>query len=101
MERNRDTGVRMDAVTFGVERRFYRGKVARPKSEHGRRTLRLTRSMTQTLWLRRRSRPRPDDLVWTTARGGCRGYEAMRAARVHEHSPRHEHSPTTQYVPSL
>ena len=53
--------------TFKVTRRLYRGRVAPPKSKYGRRTIRLTSSMAQSLWVLRGD---PDELVFTGARGG-------------------------------
>jgi integrase len=56
--------------TLRVERRFYRGKVGRPKSAYGRRTLALTPGLVQQLWLRwAEEKPDPEELVFTSERG--------------------------------
>jgi integrase len=79
-----DTGVRigeavelrwrdldLGAGTVRVERQFYKGKIRRPKSRFGRRTLRLTSNLARELWtLRKDTRAGDDDLVFTAQRGG-------------------------------
>jgi integrase len=52
---------------FEVRRRFYRGKVGRPKSRFGRRTLRLTPATANALARRRGD---GEALVFTAGRGG-------------------------------
>jgi integrase len=63
--------IRWGDVDFGtntvkVARRFYRGKVAPPKSKYGRRSVRLAPSLSRTLWP---SQGAPDELVFTSAKG--------------------------------
>lgn len=79
-----DTGVRigeaielrwrdldLGARTVRVERQFYKGKIRRPKSRFGRRTLRLTPELARDLWtLRKETRAADEDLVFTAQRGG-------------------------------
>jgi integrase len=52
--------------SFKVSRRIYRGRVAPPKSKYGRRTIRLTPTMAQPLWVLRGD---PDELVFTGSQG--------------------------------
>lgn len=52
--------------TFKVSRRFYRGRVAPPKSKYGRRTIRLAPALSRALWPLQGT---PDDLVFTSAKG--------------------------------
>jgi integrase len=54
------------AVRFTVTRRFYRGKVAPPKSKYGRRAIRLTPALAKALWPLQGG---PDDLVFTSSNG--------------------------------
>jgi integrase len=55
--------------TLHVRRRFYRGRVARPKGRKTRR-LRLTPEMSQALWaLRKDTRAADDDLVFVSDKG--------------------------------
>jgi integrase len=63
--------VELGAGTVRIERKFYRGRVGRPKSRFGRRTLRLTPELSKRLWaLRKETRAREEDLVFTAERGG-------------------------------
>jgi integrase len=56
--------------TVKVRRKFYGGKVGRPKSRYGRRTLRLTPALAGELWrLRKQTRAGDDELVFTSATG--------------------------------
>jgi integrase len=60
----------LGAGTLRVRRRFYRGKVAPPKSKYGRRQLRLSRGLSLSLWtLRKNTRAGDDDLVFTSDGG--------------------------------
>lgn len=60
------------AGSLKVSRRFYRGRVAPPKSAYGRRTVRLSPGLARALWARRKAtRGRDGDLVFT-AEGGTR-----------------------------
>ncbi len=53
--------------TLRVSRRFYRGKVAPPKSKYGRRQLRLSAGLLRALWtLRKDTRANDDELVFTS-----------------------------------
>jgi len=62
--------VDLGARTVKVRRKFYGGKVGRPKSRYGRRTLRLTDELAAELWrLRKETRAGDDDLVFTSATG--------------------------------
>jgi integrase len=54
------------ANSFKVSRRFYRGRVAPPKSKYGRRTVRLSPSLSRALWPLQGD---ADALVFTTAQG--------------------------------
>lgn len=55
-----------------VCRRFYRGRVAPPKTKYGRRLIRLSPGLAQALWsLRKVTKAADDDLVFT-AGGGAR-----------------------------
>jgi integrase len=56
------------ARTVRIERRFYRGKVAPPKSRFGRRTLRLPASLAQALWVQR-GKNGDDELVFHRGAG--------------------------------
>lgn len=57
--------------TVKIRRGFYRGKVGRPKSKYGIRTLKLTPDLSRALWaLRKETKARADDLVFTGVRGG-------------------------------
>jgi integrase len=77
-----DTGVRigeaielrwrdvdLGARTVRIERQFYRGRIGRPKSRFGRRTVKLTPGLAQTLWTQRK-RAAEDELVFAAERGG-------------------------------
>ncbi len=56
--------------TLRVTRRYYRGRVASPKSKYGRRSIRLSPAMCRDLWRRSaEERPADDDLVWTSELG--------------------------------
>lgn len=56
--------------TLTVSRTCYEGRVGSPKSRYGRRRLRLTPAMAQTLWQRQaRSHADAEGLVWTSSRG--------------------------------
>jgi len=60
----------LGARTLKVRRRYYRGRVAPPKSKYGLRTLRLSPVLARQLWLRwADERPAGDDLVFTSERG--------------------------------
>lgn len=68
--------VRWGDVDFGnrrlrVERRWYRGTFALPKSRYGRRTIPLTPGMTSALWARRKRANSAQDhaLIWPTRNG--------------------------------
>lgn len=52
--------------TLRVSRRFYRGRVAPPKSKYGRRTIRLAPSLSRTLWP---TQGAADALVFTSTTG--------------------------------
>jgi integrase len=53
-----------------VRRRFYRGRVGPPKSRYGRRRIRLSSALAQSLWIRwAERRPADDDLVFTSEQG--------------------------------
>jgi integrase len=53
-----------------VSRRFYRGRVGKPKSSFGVRTVRLSPAVAQQLWLRwADKKPDPDELVFTSEQG--------------------------------
>jgi integrase len=53
--------------TLRVERRYYRGTVAPPKSRFGRRTLRLSEPLAREQWTaRKQTRARDRDLVYTS-----------------------------------
>jgi integrase len=57
--------------TVKVQRRFYRGRTAPPKSKYGRRTVKLAPAMAQLLWLRHATtKPDAEELVWTAEKGG-------------------------------
>jgi integrase len=57
--------------TVKVRRKFYDGRVGAPKSRYGRRTLKLTPELSAALWqLRKDTRGRDGDLVFTAAEGG-------------------------------
>ncbi len=56
--------------TVKVQRRFYRGRVAPPKSKYGRRTVKLAPAMAQLLWVRHATtKPDAEALVWTAEKG--------------------------------
>jgi integrase len=59
--------VNLASRTFKVQRRFYRGKVGRPKSKYGRRTVKLTQELSDALM--GLANGDPDGLVFTTATG--------------------------------
>lgn len=62
----------LGAGTLRVSRRFYRGKVAPPKTRYGRRQLRLSPLMARSLWnLRKATKAQDEDLVFA-AGGGSR-----------------------------
>jgi integrase len=61
--------VDLGARTVRVERRFYRGRVAPPKSRFGRRTVRLPAPIARALWVRRGSRG-DNELVFVAELGG-------------------------------
>jgi integrase len=54
------------ANRFKVSRRFYRGRVAPPKSKYGRRTVRLSPALSRALWPLQGD---PDALVFTSEKG--------------------------------
>lgn len=55
-----------------IRRKFYDGEVGPPKSTYGRRSLKLTDEVSAALWeLRKQTRARDGDLVFTSVRG-CR-----------------------------
>lgn len=57
--------------TVKIRRKFYEGTVGPPKSKYGRRTLKLTPELAAALWeLRKQTRGRDNDLVFTAAEGG-------------------------------
>jgi integrase len=57
--------------TLRVQRRYYRGCVGPPKSRYGKRTIRLSPALAQTLWRRwADEKPADDQLVFTAAAGG-------------------------------
>lgn len=63
--------VDLAARTVRVRRKYSEGKVGPPKSKYGRRTLRLTPELAAELWrLRKETRGRDGDLVFTAAHGG-------------------------------
>jgi len=63
--------VDLGAGKLKVSRRFYRGKVAPPKSKYGKRTLRLSPGLGRALWtLRKETRAGDDELVFVAAKGG-------------------------------
>src|SRR5439155_13407722 len=56
--------VDLGAGTLRISRRYYRGKVAPPKSKYGRRQLRLSAGLSRALWtLRKDTRANDDELV--------------------------------------
>lgn len=59
----------LEKRTLRVRRRFYRGKVASPKSKYGRRQLRLSPALARALWPQSK-RATADDLVFVAAKGG-------------------------------
>lgn len=62
--------VDLGAGTLTVSRRFYRGRVAPPKSKYGRRTIRLSQPVMQSLWRAGGASADPDELVFTADAGG-------------------------------
>ncbi len=58
--------VDLGAKRLRVRRRFYRGTVAPPKSENGRRDVPLSTELARELWTRR---GRADDLIFMSVRG--------------------------------
>lgn len=65
-----------------VSRRFYRGRVAPPKTSYGRRRLRLSPGLSQALWnLRKKTKAGDDELVFTAERG-ARIEQSNLASRV-------------------
>lgn len=57
--------------TVKVARRFYRGRIAPPKSKYGKRTVMLAPGMAQRLWVRQaETKPDPDAFLWTAEQGG-------------------------------
>jgi integrase len=62
--------VDLGARTVKVRRKFYKGRVGRPKSKYGVRTLRLTPELARVLWLlRKETKARDEDLVFAGAAG--------------------------------
>lgn len=60
----------LGAGTLTVSRRFYRGRVAPPKSKYGRRTIRLSKPVMQSLWRAGGATAAVDDLVFVADEGG-------------------------------
>lgn len=74
--------VDLGAGTLRVSRRFYRGKVAPPKTRFGRRQLRLSPLVARSLWnLRKETKAQDEDLVFA-AGGGARIDASNLMARV-------------------
>jgi integrase len=66
----RDLDLGVGAGTLHVQRRFYRGRVAPPKTKYGRRKLSLSAGLVRSLWaLRRGTHAGDDELVFTAERG--------------------------------
>lgn len=60
----------LGAGTLTVSRRFYRGRVAPPKSKYGRRTIRLSTPVMQSLWRLGGAAAVADELVFVADEGG-------------------------------
>jgi integrase len=61
----------VEGDSLRISRRFYRGRIAPPKTHYGRRRLRLSPGLSRALWtLRKETRTGDDDLVFTAERGG-------------------------------
>ena len=66
----KDLDLGVGAGTLQVQRRFYRGRVAPPKTKFGRRKLSLSAGLVRSLWaLRRRARAGDEELVFTSEHG--------------------------------
>ncbi|MBA3364698.1 MAG: site-specific integrase [Actinobacteria bacterium] len=59
-----------DPPRLKVRRRIYKNQVAPPKSDYGKRTIKLSPGMARQLWeLRKANRPQDDEYVFTTSNG--------------------------------